>query len=146
MLTNRQGAVRRIDLPHEPGAWVEVRPISWRQLREAIDEAQTAGIRRLATMAGEFHELRELMAEARATTETGRADAYDTATLLRHGVVAWSYTDPVTAETLDELDQETVDLIVAELLPRARGEADRKNGTGPSTGRSKGRERLPTTG
>lgn len=152
-LTNRTGAVRRVQLEHEPGEWIDVRPLSWRQAEEALRIAHTAKLRELTGMGdallGAMEMAKDLPGEimaASAAEAAGAEAVYDTATLLRHGVVAWSYPEPVTAETLDELDPITVQAIVAELLPRPLSEADRKNATSASTAPSTATDLLPIAG
>lgn len=88
MLTNR--VTRRIDLPHEPGQWVEARMPSMMIMAQARTAARLAGV-------DDF-------------------DAFTYANhLLRACVTGWSYEAEVTAENIDEIDDTTAALVIGEI-------------------------------
>ena len=88
---------RRIDIPHEPGEWVEVRPLSAKNLR-VMDKAAKTAARGPDTVLDE--------------TEYG----YELTTrMLDAAVVAWSYEPPVTPENLADLDLATTVWLSGEL-------------------------------
>lgn len=120
---------RQIEVPHEPGQFFVVRKLSWQQLEEAQEARVDATLRRLAETGKAFASLRDLRADA-AVADPDPLNAFDRATLLRHGVVAWSYDAEVTPETLADLDEPTAAWAAREILALAtapRSEADRKN-------------------
>lgn len=143
---------RRLDVPGEPGEWIEIRRLSWRQMDTARETRQTAVLLRVKALGGDiFKALQEqaasapapveavagLPAESVALAEPERPDAgeYDRAALLAAGVVGWSYADEagnrvkVSPATLDQLDEETAAWLATEILAFSRpatGE-ERKN-------------------
>lgn len=63
-------------------------------------------------------------------------DDYDQGTVLRHGVIAWSYRDPVTPENVADLDPTTAEWAAREICRLSdpqRTEEERLNGSSPST-------------
>lgn len=135
-------AVKRLDLPHEPGAWIDVRLPAWPVLKRARDIKQRNAISEL----GEWDE--EGIRKARASADLdGRgtvidsADEYDWQTLLDGVIVGWSATEPVSPATIAELDEETARLVIRACVPERRGEEDLKNGSSASTAISTARRR-----
>ena len=116
-----KGITRKVEIPHEEGAWLELRQLNYRQLAEArrvkLDELFVVmkGTKDIA-LPGETEEMRELKKRAQtdpaAAAELERREAkakedallggYDIGVLLRHGIVAWSYGETVTPDELDE--------------------------------------------
>jgi hypothetical protein len=79
------------------------------------------------------------------TASLSPADTFDVLTVLRNGIAAWSYDELPTDENIEALDQETVDVVLAAILPQPKTEADRKNGSASSTSPSSAKApRLPT--
>jgi hypothetical protein len=85
-------STRRLELPHEPGAWVEVRLLS----------ANT---------------VRKLDKDARAIAGDDDSDyGYEVmGAMLKTAVVSWSYEAPVTLENIDDLDLATAAWVAGEL-------------------------------
>jgi hypothetical protein len=87
---------RKLDIPHEKGEWIEVRPLSAKRLHAITIEAK------------------------RAANEAAQVDSIDTdaegfalsSMLLREAVVSWSYDAPVDSETVDDLDIVTTTWLV----------------------------------
>lgn len=124
----RSGIVTRHQIPHEPGEWVEVRALGWRDLdqaRRARTDDSFASLRKMGK------ELYQMISESRTDgpSELDPLLSYDLATVLELGVAAWSYNAPVSPETLGQLDEQTAQW-VARLIVGADDEAesDRKNG------------------
>jgi len=150
MLTKH--VTRPVPLPHEPGQEVTIRMLSWLQ----IQEARTARLRALLARA---RDVADLVPTFQAAVQNGAtavvaapasADAladYDAGTLLRLGVVGWTYEDPVTPENIDDLDEETKDVVARAIVGCFRRDREaQKNGSAPSTSPSAGRRARPTTG
>ena len=112
--------VQKVDHPYEVGQWFEFRGLSWVQLADARSQASAEQREIIKDLGPEF--LSQL--GSTDTEETDRAvkaleaqkynaSNYDTGTLLRAGVVDWSYENgdgeavAVTDETLANLDEAT---------------------------------------
>ena len=78
MLTNK--VIKRVELPHEPGEWVEVRMPSMLIMDTSSDQPHTW----LALMVA--------------------------------CIQAWSYDEPVSPETISELDAETIHILNRALM------------------------------
>lgn len=123
MLTKNQ--TDRVTIPHEPGQWVEVRKLSWRQLDEARERRSRSVMENLDALPSEMlRVLREQPAQEAANgvapEQEDDASTYDHTTLLRHGVVAWSYEEPVNDEMIADLDEATAAFFVEQVLRLAR--------------------------
>ena len=129
---------RRIELPHEPEQWVEVRQLSYLQLDLASDVSTLRSMNKLGQLdAGTRQQMAEIQL-ARFRNETTVAEVvvaddpltgYDVQTLLQAGVIAWSYDEAVTPESVDQLDEATAEYVARELVPKTESETDRKNGS-----------------
>lgn len=112
----------RIDIPHEPGEWVELAALSHGDLkraaaakdREALvtyQELAAAQDAKTAIKARSFvAEIRAELGEdgIRKVQESGGFwDTYSERSIMSAAVVAWSYAEPVTPENLDALDEVT---------------------------------------
>ena len=141
MLTGK--ATRRLDLPHEPGAWIDVRLPAWPVLVRARNIKQRDAIASLSEWDEEGMRKARASAEGveRTTAISDPADEYDWAMLLEAVVTGWSYPETVSPETIAELDEETARFVVRSVVPERRSEEDLKNGslafTNSSTGRRK---------
>lgn len=91
---------RKIDLPHEPDAWVEVRPLSPKLMHTISLEA--GRISREAMQADEFD------TEAYGYAETNL--------ILRESIVDWSYDAPVSPENIEDMDLETSGFLKMNIL------------------------------
>lgn len=133
MLTGK--ATKRLDLPHEPGEWIDVRLPSWPVLVRARNLKQRQAVAELA----EWSE--EGMRKARAAADEGAArgtvppneDEYDWGVILEAAITGWSYSDPLTPEHIQELDEETARFVVRACVPERHTEDDLKNGSLAST-------------
>ena len=134
MLTSK--VTKRFPIPHEPEEWIEVRLLSWLHLEEARLAKQAKVFESMRSMGGDvLHALQEARAEGpvdAAPVELDPIAQYDQETLLRSGIVSWSYPEPVSA--IGELDAETAEWAARVILnPSERTEEDRKNASSPST-------------
>ncbi len=158
MLTSK--VREKIELPHEPGQWIEIRQLSAQHFQEARETRAETNLRagrrffemlQMRKVAG-LDDVPVAPVETPAETEPApviESDPlldFDAFTLLKYGIVAWSYPEPVNVGNIADLDEETVDLIARRLTPRARNEEERKNGSTSSTKPSKVVEEPPTTG
>lgn len=127
------GMTNRVNIPHEPGEWMQFRRLSWRTLQEASDRRTDDVITRFADIGGDM--LSSLGAQRTVDNVQDDANSHDWVTVLRAGIVAWSYTDNVTAASIDDLDSETAEWAVREILAYSKGLSGdaRGNGSSPST-------------
>lgn len=112
---------RKIELPHEPGQWVEIRPLSWRKLQDARDSRVRELAKQMQSLGRDVLDAlpkgdRSEAPSAEQETPASLLNAYSLGALLRAGIVAWSYDEPVSGETIDELDEQTAQLIARELV------------------------------
>lgn len=117
---------RRVEVPHEPGEWFDLRQLSWADRQAAREARQAASLAQIKALGPDL--LRDLRSAERSATDDDPANEYDTATILRAAVAAWSYDQPVTAETLGQLDELTAVWVIREALGITASETDRKNG------------------
>ena len=96
-------------IPHEPGQWMEFRALNWVERAQAKRERSKEQLAGLRDLGGEMLQV-FIGLKTEADTDATLADPfehYDQGTLLRAGIVAWSYTEPVTAEHVNDLDEPT---------------------------------------
>ena len=124
--------VRKVEIPHEPGEWVELKPLSW----DDFDRARTARLKSVVETMRDAAEVLALLQTraAEPQLDTDPLSAYDRATVLRAGVVGWSYDAVLDRENLSALDEATADWILHQLLD-GRTEEARKNASSTSTKR-----------
>ena len=102
----------RIELEHEPGEWIEIKPVSWMVLRDAraarvaraIEPFIKLGPEGIAALQGQPSRNGDM-------PQDEDAEEYDREMLLRKSVVAWSYEHPVTEPNVDDLDEETATVV-----------------------------------
>lgn len=137
MLTKDQR--KRVEIPHEPGAWMVLRPLPWPLLEAAASERtrrQTAAATELMSSIMSAEERREAMAAAQAqnrqdgvqapTAPPDPADVWDRRIVLRAGIVEWSYGDPFDPDLIDDLDEQTADWAFRTILaPAVKAEEER---------------------
>jgi hypothetical protein len=121
---------RLVEIPHEPGETMTLRILPWKKLQEAAREQQTVAIHRMRDMGGELaatiQKARQEQAQSAQPVEADPLLDYDRATLLRAGIVGWTYEVPVSPEAIDDLDEVTADWAAREILrPSLRSEEER---------------------
>ena len=126
MLTT--GITNRLEIPHEPGQWMELRMLSWRDLHQAA-EAHTLSVLQTARALG--GELYQTIISPGTRDSDGTAPdpmaPYDLELVLKQGVCAWSYPEEVTPDNLGALDRRTAEWAGRAILAL--------NGTGDETER-----------
>jgi hypothetical protein len=108
MLTS--GFVQTYEIPGEPGQTIDLRLLSWSQLEKARRAALVAAVERMREIGGAegLGELQKLGSPSQnGQTVVDPLGEYDRLTLLKMGVVRWSYPVEVTPETLGDLDEAT---------------------------------------
>jgi len=105
-----KGVTRKVEIPHEPDQWVQLRMLTYRQLAEArrvkLDDLFTVmrGLKDIALPQQDGQAVVDPLA------------GYDIGVLLRYGIVAWSYGETVTP---DELDDRTAQWAAREIVALA---------------------------
>jgi 23S rRNA U2552 (ribose-2'-O)-methylase RlmE/FtsJ len=102
MLISNQA--QRVDIPHEPGEWMEIKKLSWRQLVLAADIQTDETISRLKKIGGDL--FKSLTTE-KAKQETDSSLKYDRGFVLEAGICRWSYDADVNKENIEKLDEQT---------------------------------------
>lgn len=149
MLTSK--VKTRLPLPHEDGEWVEIRKLSHQQIAFARDQreakvrenavAQLQQVRfmnELGDLKPVIQEYIQSKADSEVATETEPAqvdplELYDRETLLQCGIVAWSYDEKVSPESISDLDEETANFVARAIAPQPLTREERKNSTPPSS-------------
>lgn len=136
---------KKVDIPNEPESAV-IRKLSHKQLKEASRARQSEGVGFMKEIGGEL--LKALREEdtgkIKRLQEVQEADinTYDRDTLLRLGVVSWTYPIPPIAISengvgngLDELDEPTAKFLAEQIFEFSRPETknEAKNAFGAST-------------
>lgn len=116
------------EVPHEPGEWIGLRLLAWPTLELAklaktkeqgeVARAMGAEILRAITEADEGQEERAAGRVIRALRYD--VSQFDLGVLLEHGIAAWSYDEPVTAESVRRLDHRTAMWAAKELIDKVR--------------------------
>ncbi len=127
MLT--KGITKRVELPHEPGAWIEVKLLGYRQLEAAKQK-------RLFDQIRIFRELGPQLPTGGVTIDPDAPVApiiadplntYDQGTLLEAAIVAWSYDAKVTVDAIQSLDEQTAEYVARQVVLKPESDEDRKN-------------------
>lgn len=130
MLTSN--ITRRLDVPGEDGAWVQIRKLPWRKLREASDAQKEQAYAHVKALGKEgMDAVSQVTPDQIAALKRDPSNQYDTGTLLRAGVTAWSYSEKPTPDEIDDLDAATSSWLVGAILALAgvtASEDDSKNG------------------
>ena len=137
MLTSK--ITKRIEIPGEPGMWVQVVRLGWRAKREA-SQANSDEMFAMVKSIGSpmlLQEFMKLMQEQAEQVEEFRKKAqaknplagYDIGVVLRKGVQKWSYSDRVKPEEIDDQDADWARLVATEImeLSKERSEEEQKN-------------------
>lgn len=121
-------ASRQVPIPHEPGETLTLRALSWRQLDQAREVQAKRSLHDSLESTKVFRELdpdwvksQMANAENREAAETRAAapdtySNYDMESVLRAGVIGWSYDTKFKPELLDDLDGATATWAFRELL------------------------------
>ncbi len=127
MLT--KGITKRVELPHEPGAWIEVKLLGYRQLEAAKQKR----------LFDQIKIFRELGPQAPTVTPAIDPDGpvvpvvpdplntYDQGMLLEAAIVAWSYDAKVTIDAIQSLDEQTAEYVARQVVLKPESDEDRKN-------------------
>lgn len=108
---------KRLDVPGHDGAWVEIRKLGWKKLREASEVASDTAYRAVKALGKEgFEAVREVTQEQIEAFKKDATQQLDATVLLRAAVVGWSFDRKVSPETLDDLEPAVADWLVREIV------------------------------
>ncbi len=135
----------RVDIPHEPGDWIEVRPLSWFELQEAARARTKQVLGDFADYPKDFFESLDTRLAETPAKENDFGGEYDRFRILTSAVVAWSYQTKVSPEAIQSLDSRTADWLFSELISRsvierAEGEDSRASSNGTTKATADGRQ------
>jgi hypothetical protein len=128
------------DIPFEVGSRFEFRTLSGRELDEAQEVATQKSLQSFKALGAEL--IAAIQQQQRETTAKA-ADSYDADTLIRYGLVGWSYDEPCNEEEKGRLDGRCRDWAAAQIIEmntipegEGQGSADRSSGgkSPPSSG------------
>jgi len=108
--------VTRLDIPHEPGQWVEVALLTGLEMDEAEGAAEDRVLNKYGKNVDIFAKIAKLDVDSGERPTPEPHTEYDALTVLRYGVRAWSYPEPVTPENLEALDVATRDFLHREIV------------------------------
>lgn len=121
------------EIPHEPGEWMVLQKLSFRQLEDASETMVLRTRERLRAFGGDLYKAIRESNREEIERQTGidpedlddQVDPlaqYDTFTLLRHGIHDWSYDEKLNDTTRAQLDEETSEWAAREILKLAKPE------------------------
>ncbi len=106
----KKKVTHRVEVPHEPGQWVEFREVGWRTLERARDLRVEKAIKSYRNFGSELLQvITESKEEGTPTPAVDPKDEYDSTVMLHSSIVAWSYEAAVTQDNIDDLDEVTAD-------------------------------------
>jgi len=129
-----RGQVKRLDIPDEPGEWVEIKKLPWGLLEGARQKRTDVVIERTRAWGAEMFEMLRGVQSSDVTAAADPTNEYDRGFLLRHAVQAWSY-DAELPDAVEELEEETADWLAKEIVSfnsRVRTEAEQLDAMPPS--------------
>ncbi len=120
---------RRVEIPHEPGEWIEIKKLSWRQLELAQEEASNKLLARMKQMGGDLVTALRQLGEEEKDKDRDPIQKYDLWVVLRGAIVKWSYEEELNDENVEALDEQTAQWVFREILSlnEPRTEEETKN-------------------
>jgi hypothetical protein len=115
-------AQKTLEIPFDPPHTVTIQRLAGRHLAQAAMENQLNSIDTFRKMGGaafqkELNAIRETeQAGDKPVAAPDPMAGYDQGVLIAHGVVAWSYEDPLTREALADLTDEASEFFAREVL------------------------------
>lgn len=104
-----------VDIPHEPGQRMKLRPLTWVEKEKASEIRQAAAMAKAAALPVEMFK----MLEGIERTDDAE-EQFDTGTVLAAGILKWSYEAALTPESLATLDDATAEWAFEEIMGRSQ--------------------------
>lgn len=108
----------KLDVPHEPGESIWVRPLPWSELRKAKELVVDAFLNKISSMPGFMDQMMKDSDGRKSGKEIDPEDEYDNTALLVAAVAKWSYPETVAAENIEGLDPKTKAWLLQEVIQR----------------------------
>ena len=119
-----------LHLPHEPGQSITIRSLSWSEKQEARE----AKFKKAVELAGQLMGIREALPQSDGTGDQPPEAMYDHEVVLVRGIIAWSYSRPITPSNIGMLDDQTKEFVLDKLLQRIElGSLTEKNAESPAS-------------
>lgn len=126
-------AGRRVDVPHEPGEWMEFRALTWPEVDKARKIKQRETFQDIGSMGPDaMKQIQSMQSDVVSDAVADPLTQMDMLTVLTLGVVGWSYPAEVTIANLERLDEATARWAALEVIQAPNG-AERKNSSNGST-------------
>jgi hypothetical protein len=103
---------KKVDIPHEPGEWMIIKRLSWKQLDEASTVSSMASFERISKLGPDMAATLSKFASGAPSSDA----AYDRATVLNQGIAKWSYSDEINPDNIDALDDVTANWAFREIV------------------------------
>ena len=113
----------KYDIPHEPDEWMELRALSWKQLKKARKLQEQEQRQVLKELGAEFMTAIRQGGDAAVRAierQQYHISNYDIETLLSLGIAGWSYEDPLTEDNIGELDEKTAVWAAQQIIDMTR--------------------------
>jgi hypothetical protein len=112
-----------VEIPFDPPQTVTIQKLAGRHLEKARQAQQAAAVDTLQRMGGSAFQ-RDMaalgdpaaVAKRVAAVQADPLNGFDRAALLQAGIKAWTYDEPVTPASFDDLSEEAVDYLAREIL------------------------------
>lgn len=109
-----------LSVPSSPGDTITIRKLAPKHLAKAQQASQAAAVEAIKALGGAnaIKEIRGL-SEKEADVAVAISDplaSYDRTSLMVSGVIDWSFDEPLTPTSLEDLDEETADWLAREIL------------------------------
>lgn len=118
------GRKEKRDIPHEAGEWFEFQTLSGKQMEEAQAIERDRTLKQMRDMGQDL--IQAMQGRSGATETPAPVDFYDKETLVRYGVVSWSYPERCDDDNKALLDAATrlwAATAIVEMNTRTPGEA-----------------------
>lgn len=115
-----------IDHPDEPGVSFTLRKLSWAHCEEAAQVKLDKLFAMMKSLQG-IELPNDPNVEAQAKDPLTK---YDRATVLRHGITAWSYDTPLGTDSINDLDESTAAWLFSAIVVHSLRSADEGEASG----------------
>lgn len=108
-----KGRTRQVEIPHEPGEWMEFCDLGFMAKQRARELKSFEGVRLLREMGAD---IMQALPQDGGGDNRRPVERYDWLSVLQEGIVRWSYVPAVTPESVALLDEQTAEWAVHEIL------------------------------
>lgn len=116
---------KRLDIPGELGQWILIRKLPWRKLREASQVQQREAFAAVRALGKDgLDAVSDVTPDQIQAFKNNPSAQYDPGTLLRAAILQWSYSDKPTPEEIEDLDTDTADWLLHEVVALAKPPRD----------------------